>query len=709
MINAKKRTCFVAAALCLAAACAAGTVSVSVRAEGEKEIESVSYNAYEAIVAGEVADLQAQVTFTDGSTEMRPIHYTTFPVDEMTTLFHSFYAEGYVDGWDGVIEQNIIVVPDGVQYMINLGSNYTETDYEVSGEGVLGKELDPTGATSENEGYYAAVRRAFPGIKNKVGAKQYGQGEPAEDGDWGYVGDQQIVYFTGAAEDANPYDLVMFPKRGTTDVTVNFALPETAADYDVYIGFYSHWFARSIGIEMNGDTLETEYSVRPSYDTYKIENVSLQGDQTITFVGNGLYEEALASFICVTEADTQEYPELSAPTAPEILQLTDTELEVTDLTPGSKLQLYNYDTSALLYEYMVGEDETAHTIDLSDIDLDGIVRFGVCCTNAGGMGESAIVQRTDISRFDVSYTQDYVGDSLRLDLSATAYSNIVSLDVYNGTGEIVESRTTTPAMEWSDTLYLYENGDYRLELTSEQGGMSIQEISITNIDNADPVLSVVFDMAAAQASSATSVALSVSVETISPLVESGYVADGTDTAADFSGGTVAFSRTGSYTLYFVNELGKTDAVNVRVAMDMDQSVTADITQSPLQRFTQVNFTGKNGYTVESVTVYGLIDGEAERMLVNGSEDDYRFNIYDDGVYFAEIVTADGSREIVVLSGGDTQPEGPNVGLIVGLSVGGGVVVIGGGLAAFFLVRRRRAAANTEHSAQAENHDKEKEE
>ncbi len=702
MTNIKKKIVIVFTAFCVTAACAVSavnTVHISAFADGEKEIESISYNEYEAIVAGQLADIRAEVTFTDGTTELRPIHYTAFPVDEMTTPFHSFYAEGYVEGFDEVIGQNIIVVPDKLQYMIDLGSNYTDTDYEASGEGVLGKELDPTGEVSAEKGYYAAIKRAFPNIKNKVGAKQYGYGTPAEDGDWGYEGDQQVVYFTGAAEDCTPYDFVMFPKRGTTDFTVHFSLPETAANYDVYIGFYSHWFARSIGIELNGEVLETEYSVRPSYDTYKIANRELTGDNTLEFIGKALYEEALASFICVTAADTEEYPSLPAPTAPEILQLTDTSLEVTGLTSGSKLQLYDYDTSALLYECMVGENETAHTIDLTSIELDGIVRFGVCCTNAGGMGESAVVQRTDITRFNVSYTQVYVGGSLRLALSAEAFSDIVSLDVYRG-DELIEHRATTPAAHWSDTLYISENGEYRLELTSKQGGMSIQEINITNIDGTDPVLTASFDKAAAQASTERSVALSLSLVTTSPVAESGYILNGKDMSVDFSDGIVSFDKTGKYTLYFVNELGKTDALSVRVAIGMENAVTAEIAESSLQKFTQVNFKGRNGLTVSSVTVYGLVDGEAERMLVNGSENDFRFNIYDEGLYFAEIITSDGSREIVLLTDGETERENPNVGLVVGLSVGGGVVLIGGvTVAVVFFCKRKK---NGENSAASKN-------
>ena len=128
MTNIKKKIVIVFTAFCVTAACAVSavnTVHISAFADGEKEIESISYNEYEAIVAGQLADIRAEVTFTDGTTELRPIHYTAFPVDEMTTPFHSFYAEGYVEGFDEVIGQNIIVVPDKLQYMIDLGSNYT--------------------------------------------------------------------------------------------------------------------------------------------------------------------------------------------------------------------------------------------------------------------------------------------------------------------------------------------------------------------------------------------------------------------------------------------------------------------------------------------------------------------------------------------------------------------------------------------------------
>ena len=54
-----------------------------------------------------------------------------------------------------------------------------------------------------------------------------------------------------------------------------FALPAQEERYDVYIGLYSYWFARPIGIEFNGVMLESNYSVKPSFGVYEIKNVSL--------------------------------------------------------------------------------------------------------------------------------------------------------------------------------------------------------------------------------------------------------------------------------------------------------------------------------------------------------------------------------------------------------------------------------------------------
>ena len=699
MTKANKRSCFVAATLCLATACAAGAAGTAFlpasAAEDGKQIESVQYNEYEAIVLGDMADITATVSYTDGTSEQVPIKYTQFPVDEMVTPFHSFYAEGYIDGWDGVIEQNIIVMPDNVEYMIDFGSNYTDEDYVHSSGEVLGKVLDHTGANSDR-GYYAAIKREFPEIRNKVGSKQYGNGQFTEGEDWGYVQDYEIVYYTGDPADSNPYEFVMFPTWGELDTQIKFWLPE--GEYDVYLGFYSHWFPRNIGISMTKEdgttqTINDSYTVNPREQTIDLLGEELSGETTFTLVGPAMYEEPLISFLCVTQTDTtsaQEPP--SAPAVPELLQLSDTQMLVSGLTSDSKLQLYNYDNSTLLYEYMVGAEETEHTIDLTQINLDGIVRLGVCCTTADGMGATSVVNRTDIARFDVSYSQAYVSGALRLNLSATAFSDIVSLDVYKGE-ELLEHRVTTPSLEWADVIYLHENGDYRLKLTSAQGGVSIQELSIGNIDRTDPVLSVVFNMETAQASSADAIVLSVTAQSVAPIAQSGYVRDGVDYAIDFSGGTVALGKSGSYTLYYVNELGKSDALRVNVAMSASEAVTTQIGQSTMQQFTQYSFVGRNGYTVSTVTVYGIIDGEAERLLVNGSENDYRFNMYDDGVYFAEVVTSDGAREFILLNSAAPVQSGTgtNVGLIVGFSVGGAVIVIGGGLAAFLLIRKKKAS------------------
>lgn len=690
------RKWFAVAALGIAAVCAVGTAYVPAHAESEKRITDISYNKYEAIVVGELADITATVSYSDGTSGQVPISYTQFPVSEMTTLFHSFHAEGYIEGWDEVIEQEIIVMPANVEYMIDFGSNYTDQDYTHSDGTVLGKLLDHTGANSDR-GYYAAIKREFPDIRNQVGSKQYGQGTFTQGQDWGYVEDYELVYYTGDPAESNPYELVMFPRWGYLNTEVKFWLPE--GEYDVYLGFYSHWFPRNIGISMtkgdgNKETINSSYTVNPREQTIALPGEALSGETTLTLTGPAMYEEPLISFLCVTQKNQTASADLpEAPSVPELLQLSDTEMTVSELTAGSKLQLFNYDTDTLLFERALGADETECIIDLTEVALDGVVRLGVCCTTQDGMGETAIVERTDISRFDVSYTQAYVNGSLRLDLSASAFSDIVSLDVYRD-DSLVEHRDTVHNTEWQDHVYLYENGEYRLQLTSAQGGVSIEELSITNIDSGDPTLSVLFNMEAAQASSASAINLAVTANSVSPVVRSGYIRDGVEYAADYSGGLISLGKSGSYVLYFVNELGKSDAMRVHVAMSASDSAMAEIEMTSEQQFMQCSFAGKNGYSVSTVIVYGLIDGEAERLLVNGSTDSYYFNIYDEGVYFAEIVTADGAREFVVLNtAAQTQPaQSPNVGLIVGLSVAGAVIVVGAGLAVFFIVRKKKISA-----------------
>ena len=631
------------------------SVGATVFADEKKTIESIDYYSHEVLIVGEKVDFKATVTFSDGTQEERTIKYIDFPVNKMHDVFHDFTVRGYVEGCDEEINQTIIVMPANVVYMINFGSNLTDVDYSYPSEGVLGKELDPTGEASLTDPYNQAILRKFPNMLNKVGAKEYGQGTPSSAGDWGYVGsDYTTQKVTGSIENTgrNVFKHLIFLKRNSgKNITIKFSLPSEAQNYDVHFGFYSYWFARSINIDLNEKEIKSNYTVSPSETVWTAQNQNLSGENTIFLEAcdtSDAYAQALSSFICVTEADTTKYETAKAPTCPDALDLIDTEMQVSDLTANTILQIYDYDTGYLLCEHKVGEDETSYSVSLDGLSLDGVSRIGVCCSNAGFMGKTTIVRRTDVENFIVDYTTDFVGSDLKVNLSAYAKSKIVALRVYKDSDLVIE-KSVDSVSEWQDTIYLSVNGSYRFEAESSSGGVGVEEREITNIDNGETTLKLIFNKDTVSRSSADSVLLKMQTDTVSTIIEKGYTYNNDSVKTlDIKAEEVTLTSGGDYIVYFTNLLNKTGAYKVRFTKDYNSSLFSQISIDTSARFKEVNISSDNDYTITSVTVYGNIAGETEKMIVNGTETNFDFTIYKDAVYFAEITTSDGSHEIVVI-------------------------------------------------------------
>ncbi len=623
---------------------------------GEKTIESYTFNPVEAIIVGEKVDIKAKVTYTDKTTDYLPIQYTEFPIDKMSTIFQNFHAEGYIEGYpDKTVSQNIVVVPDNVEYMINLGANYGSADYYVAEENkVLGTELIPSGEGSQNEPYYAAIKRKFSNIRNDVAAKQYGVNVDA-DGDWGYEGSSFVTYVIANApklENRNLYENMMFPKRGTTDVSVKFNLP--AGDYDVYIGFYSYWFARGIGISLNSDVIEPnyEYMVTPGSITYPIKNKTFTaGEQTIRLTGKEKYNEAMASFVCVTKADKTVSSKYDAPEVSSEIGLSDTSVTVNGLTAGAKLQMFDVDTNNLLYEEVVGTDQTSTVIALDKLPVENVFRFGFCQSNAFGMGDVVIAQKTDIVGFDIDYETKPVANKLNLTVNATAVSNIVAYKVLTADGgTLLDVTVENPTTDWEEVIEIVDNGVYKIELYSEMGGKNTKQIEITNIDNITPTFDLLFNLKTAKQSTKDKLVFDVQSESGSPIVEMAYVYNGTTNNVNVSSSKIEFnSNGGSYVFYMKNEIGKTVSSKLFVSKKVGDVIMSTMTQRTVRGYVEIAIKGSNGYSVSGATVYATCDGETEKMMVKGKNNSFKFNAYDTGTYFIETTSTDGSREITVLN------------------------------------------------------------
>ena len=661
----KSRIISIVALLTVLLFCVTFCCLLQATAWAENNPTNVTYNSYEVIVAGEEVNLTAQVT-RNGVTNAEPIKYTDFPATEMNTLFNSFTVKGYIDGWNEEITQTIIVMPKQTQYMLNFGGNTTKTEYIAPGEGVLGLEFDHSGVSGESEPFFQAILNKFPDLLNKTSAKQYGLNTDVY-GNWGYVGSEFVGTAKTTVQEKDLYEKILFPKRGTDDVEVKMELPE--GKYDVYIGTYSYWFSRPCNISINGTLVAENYQLMPSRQLFKT-TVDNTGDLlTVLMEGNGLYDEAMVSFICVTLADG-EYPQLTAPQATNSIQLSDSQLTVSGLTSGAKLVAYDYNTNNLLFETIVPEGQSEVVVTFQDWQLTtSLSRIGLMQVNSQFTSPVTVVQRTDISDMSVVFDDNYTSGNVVCSVSGNAPSKIVQLLVKQGDDIVLDRMTNSDTTQYSDTFEIAANGTYDVVLVSGSGAVSTQTITISKIDKQLPTLSVSLNLQSAKQSDSDNIVLQLEATTLAPIDKLLCIdSDGNSTNLQTTD-SISFTESGVYTVFLQNTLGKQVATNIMIALDQKDIRTVNLSQTANGRAVTVNLSSSNGYELSSVTVYATTEDGTEKMTVNGSNGQFDFNMYDPGLYLVQVLTADGSMEVFTLNITNISPDGGGNGITVGDIVG----------------------------------------
>ena len=606
---------------------------MNVFADGEVTVE---YNKYEAIVVGEPIDIKAQVT-RNGETKEESIKYTSFDVLLANELFRTFAVKGYIDGYELPIEQNVIVIPANLVYMINAGSNSLNKEI-VSGSEILGSELDHTGENSQTEPYFEAIKRKATQLHNKQGSKQYGV-NVEEAGDWGYVGSNHLAKSSLTNNQKNPFGMIMYPTRNMgTDVEFRMSIAD--GSYDLYIGTYSHWFARQVNILINGNTAFSQYEIKPVNEIARVSAVSpVNGEIKVTMQGKTLYEEAMVSFIAITPHQEVTVSELSAPVVDNVMSPDQAELEVSGLTVGAKLQLYSYDNNLLIKEFVTQESQM--TVEF-DADMMNVSRFFVRQIVGEVASNGVFVQRTDISGMKCEFNPAYVGDKVAVNVTANSLSGIASVKLeLNGKEVFAQNFADLNNNNFNYLLEVSENGKYTVTLTSGVGAVSISEFVIGNIDDKQLALDCKFDLASAKLSGEDKIVLSLSKVSGSPLTAVAYGKDGKFTNVDLTAKTVEIKESGVYTFYAENQVGKTDAVVRIISLSESDYMTVDLTRTQDSGALVVNFVSKNGYQIKTVQVFKVDSGMAERLNVNGT----KCNVYDNATYFASITNEDGTVEI----------------------------------------------------------------
>lgn len=621
-------------------------VSFADTAVAEQEVTAVSYNAYEVVLKAQPTNITAQVT-RNGVTSSEPIRYTEFSVTESDKMFNSFTARGYIDGWDEEIVQTVIVMPDDVRYMVNFGGNGTKTEYVAPGEGILGLELDHGGDSGVDEPYFQAILRRFPELLNKTSAKQYGQNTDKY-GNWGYVGDSYVGTAKITVKEKDLYEKILFPKRGTDDVAMNFALAK--GRYDVYIGTYSYWFSRPCDIVINGVTVEENYQLIPSRQVYKTTVDNDSDLLSIVLEGGGLYDESMVSFVCITDADDNVYTQPSAPKAAESMSLSDNKLLVSGLSGGAKLVAYDYNDGTILVEQTIADEQTEAEIEFADWQLvTSLSRIGLVQQNKRYASDVTVVQRTDISDMEVTFDDVYTSQNVVCAVSGKALSGIVKMTVYDGANVIADSAAHAET-DYEGRFEIAQNGTYDVVLTSSVGATSTMTIVVDKIDKDLPQLSLSLTLDGAKQSAADKIVLRLNATTLAP-TEKLVCADndGNETLLGTSADALTLDKSGVYTVKLTNVLHKTVATSVLVALEQADIRTVLLSQSKSGRATEIALRSANGYRAAAVTVYAQTEDGTERMIVNGIDGNFSFNVYDKGTYFVQVDCADGTKEVFVLN------------------------------------------------------------
>jgi len=638
------------------------------RADNEPRITGVFYYRQEAIEVGALVEFSARATWSDGSETYESIIYTRLDVRRINTIFDTVPVEGFVRGFEQyTISQTILVLPPNPEFLISLGTNVIagHTHNEMSDTWML----DHTGVTSLTCNYHQAVLRRFPNIRNRHAAKQFGINIGAN-GDYGYTG----THFVGgpAFVGQNIFRTVSINMWRQQTVEVQAVLP--SGNYDVHIGVFNHWGPRTVSASLNNEVVDSNFNILNQH-LLSFRNISPMADGRIAFsmTGRANFAEPMISFMAVSQPNPPVEPSLPEIVeyedgewiSLEIMELGEYRISIANLQDGAKLQIFNGDNYNLITEQIVGFDSQSEnnngifTMTFEPQMLDGVFQLGFTQILPGGQSQSAQLSRTDIEDFEVMLESlAYRGDPLPVTVSGRSVSTITGVIAYlNGNVYYERVNFENPSQVMTYTLDIAHNGIFDIILFSGRASIR-RRINVDFIDLNPPVLTVGLSLESARLSAPDRIAVDIGINTIAPVTSLGYIADGNTNSLNADTRGMIFNDSGMRVLFMNNVIGRRDTVSVNIALDETRLRTVSLERydtSP--RSTRITFNNANGFEFGSAMVFFQSEsGHAERVIgVNNNE----FTVFQNGTYFAQITSADGTIEIAVIAVNNFNPENPS--------------------------------------------------
>lgn len=659
-------------------------------AENGKVLMTADYTAGQVVPYGALlADYLENATgyYSDGTTEEMKINYGDIVASGGVNVnFTTIDVTGTVEGTELSVKRYVITMPENLVYFINTGSTTDPGKYPTVG-------VDPSYAYNQTVFDYYQNKLLNDGVPDKKTTR--GSGE------WGCYTDSVS---TSPGDATFPYNSLLWNEEKQVEMGYNLTGLEANANYRIYIGTLSHWHARTVNINFNGNVVGADtLRINSSKGFSVYDNVPADGSGKIDLYMKGAStNEPCINFIAVQKSDVA-VP--AAPAKPEGLVtvgMEDTSMVLTGgVTEGAKLQLFNAaKPNQMLYEEMVDPEKLKDgTYELNwGKKIEGVSQFNVVQITAGGVSEPLLVSITDIENFAAKITTDgYTTGSVNISVKASADSGIVNWSYKLGEYGEVHSYDIEKIHDLDEEFTVTENGTYYIVVTSGLGVTFSGEVAVDRIDAERPVINIT---PAKEGWKDGAYCVTLSVESVSPVAEYILYKNGTAVAtAESAPASVTFTQTGEYLVTVKTAAGRSAVRTVIVSAN--PSLTT-VKKSYANKTLKYTFTDTDSHKVASVAVYEIKDGGVSKMTISSGN---TMDAYNEGTYVATVTTENGAVEMFSFrvekedfavknqsagnKTGTSDNSGAQLGIGLGIGIGGVVLAVTAVGVTLLLLKRKR--------------------
>ncbi len=616
-----------------------------------ENVQSVRVNDYDNFIyGGDCYPVGKIIGVWEGGKERElaadEIEYTDIQVNFISKIFESSEVSGRVKGTNVTFKQTITVVPADMVYFINAGA-------------------------AADDPFHAAMKRNF-GLKNETPIQQ------STNGSWGWTDTYQTE---NKQKITGVFDTVAFPSEQSGHTNFDMTMPGfDDGTYDLYIGHYSFWHTRGVEVTVNGQKYYGEFglAIKPLRETTLIPDIAVtDGKIDVSMNGKGFQNEAIAAFYAVVPS-IPDKPALPAkPVGPESLSVSDNSFTVQGLQIGNLLLIANAENNRVILSERITEETMTVTIApevFATLNVLDILQM-----NTAGASETFQTVKTDIYDIRFVYDDAWSLDALAVDAVLTCESHVTKLEVINGREIKTFHSAVKNENEFTVPFTVEQNGNYTIKIYSSAGTVISRELQITNIERENPSVECTIDY---KNSTPSRLRMGIKVDNISPLAavklykDNALLREVPVTDKKFE-----IAEKGFYTVTVFTESGHKSVYSFHVTFEGDLGQTARIAFSTTKRPARdlsIGFSAIDGYELGSVTVSGVMaNGKVERMIVNKGN----MPVYENGNYYATLVSSDGSREIMVFTVNNisaaAQKEGLHWGF--GVLIGAGTMLIIGAI------------------------------